>query len=75
MLKILKAKLQQYMNCTFPDLQSGFRKGRDQIADICLIIEKAREFQKTFYSALLIMPKSLTVCITKSSGIFVKRWE
>ena len=61
MLKILQARLQQYMNCALPDLQTGFRKRRgtrDQIANICLIIKKAREFQKTSYSALLVMPKS-----------------
>ena len=49
MLKILQARLQQYMNCELPDVQVGFRKGRgtrDQIANICWIIEKAREFQK-----------------------------
>ena len=64
MLKILQAKLQQYMNCVLPDLQTGFSKGRgtrDQIANLCLIIKKAREFQKASYSVLLIMPKSLTV--------------
>ena len=49
MLKILQARLQQYMNQEFPDIQAGFRKGRgtrDQIANICWIIEKAREFQE-----------------------------
>ena len=49
MLKILQARLQQYVNCEFPDVQAGFRKDRgtrDQIANICWIIEKAREFQK-----------------------------
>ena len=49
MLKILQARLQQYMNCELPDVQAGFRKGRrtrDQITNICWIIEKAREFQK-----------------------------
>ena len=49
MLKILHARLQQYMNCELPDAQAGFRKGRrneDQIANIRWIIEKAREFQK-----------------------------
>ena len=49
MLKILQAKLQQYLNCELPDVQAGFRKGRgtrDQIANICWITEKAREFQK-----------------------------
>ena len=52
MLKILQARLQQYMNRELPDVQAGFRKGRwsrDQIANICCIIEKAREFQKNIY--------------------------
>ena len=52
MLKILQARLQQYVNCELPDFQAGFRKGRgtrDQIANICWIIEKAREFQKNIY--------------------------
>ena len=52
MLKILQARLQQYVSCELPDVQSGFRKGRgtrDQIANICWIIEKAREFQKNIY--------------------------
>ena len=64
MLKILQARLQQYLNCELPDVQAGFRKGRgtrDQIANIHWIIEKAREFQKKFISALLTMPKPLTV--------------
>ena len=52
MLKILQARLQQYMNCELPDVQDGFRKARgtrDQIANICWIMEKAREFQKNIY--------------------------
>ena len=52
MLKILRARLQQYMNHELPDVQAGFRKGRgtrEQIANICWIIEKAREFQKNIY--------------------------
>ena len=52
MLKILQARLQQYMNHELPDVQTGFRKGRgtrDQIANICWIIGKAREFQKNIY--------------------------
>ena len=52
MLKILQARLQQYVNQELPDVQAGFRKGRetrDQIANICWIIEKAREFQKNIY--------------------------
>ena len=51
-LKILQARLQQNLNCEFPDVQAGFRKGRgsrDQIANICWIIEKAREFKKNIY--------------------------
>ena len=64
MLKILQARLEQYVNHELPDVQAGFRKGRgtrDQIANICWIIEKAREFQKNIYSALLTMPKPLTM--------------
>ena len=52
MLRILQARLQQYVNCELPDVQGGFRKGRrirDQIANIHWIIEKAREFQKNIY--------------------------
>ena len=52
MLKILQARLQQYMNCELPDVQAGFRKGREtrnQVANICWIIKKAREFQKNIY--------------------------
>ena len=65
MLRILQARLQHYVNHELPDVQAGFRKGRgtrDQIANICWIIEKAREFQKNI-SALLTMPKPLTVWI------------
>ena len=64
MLKILQARLQQYVNRELPDVQAGFRKGRgtrDQIANICWIMEKAREFQKNTISTLLTMPKPLTV--------------
>ena len=65
-LKILQARLQQYVNRELPDVQAGFRKGRgtrDQIVNICLIIGKAREYQKTSISALLTVPKPLTVWI------------
>ena len=64
---MLQGRLQQYVNCECPDVQSGFRKDRgtrDQIANICWIFKKAREFQKNIYSALLTMPKLLTVWIT-----------
>ena len=67
MLKILQARLQQYVNCEIADDQAGFRKGRgtrDQITNIRWIIEKAKEFQKNIYSALSTMPKPLTVWIT-----------
>ena len=73
MLKILQARLQQYMNRELADVQAGFRKGRgtrDQIANIHWIIEKAREFQKTSTFALLTMPRPLTVWITINCGKF-----
>ena len=66
------------MNRELPDVQAGFRKGRgtrDQIANICWIIEKAREFQKTSISALLTILNPLTVWITINCGKFFKRWE
>ena len=68
MLKILQVRLQQFVNCELPDVQSGFRKGRgtrDQMANNCWIIEKkARESRKTSTSALLAIPKPLTAWIT-----------
>ena len=74
MFKILQVRLQQYMNHEFPDVQAGFRKGRgtrDQIANIRWIIKKARQRQKkTSISALLTMPKPLTVWITINCGKF-----
>ena len=78
MLKILQARPQQYVNHELPDVKAGFRKGRgtrDQIANICWIMEKAREFQKTSISILLTMPKPLTVWITTNCGTFLERWE
>ena len=77
MLKILQARLQEYVNRELPDVQAGFRKDkgtRDQIPNICWIIEKAREFQKNIYFALFTTPKPLTVWITINSGKFWKRW-
>ena len=74
MLKILQARLQQYMNHELSDIQAGFRKGRgtrDQTANICWIMEKAREFQK---KVLLTMPKPLTVLIIIHCGKFLKSW-
>ena len=73
MLKILQARLQQYVNREFPDVQADFRKGRgtrDEIANIRWIMEKAREFQKNSISALLTTPKPLTVWITIHCGKF-----
>ena len=73
MLKILQARLQQYVNHELQDVQAGFRKGRgtrDQIANIHWIIEKARSSRKTSISALLTMPKPLTVWITVNCGKF-----
>ena len=67
MLKSLQARLQQYVNCELPDVQAGFRKGRrtrDQIANIHWIIKKQESSRKTSISALLTMPKPLTVWIT-----------
>uniref|UniRef100_A0A4W2HH93 RNA-directed DNA polymerase n=1 Tax=Bos indicus x Bos taurus TaxID=30522 RepID=A0A4W2HH93_BOBOX len=67
MLKILQARLQQYVNRELPDVQAGFRKGRgtrDQIANICWVIKKQESSRKTSISALLTMPKPLTMWIT-----------
>ena len=67
MLKILQARLQQYVNRELPDVQAGFRKGRgtrNQLANIRWIMEKQESSRKTSISALLTMPKPLTVWIT-----------
>ena len=72
-IKILQARLQQYMNRELPDIQAGFSKGRgarDQIANICWIIKKQESSRKTSISALLTMPKPLTVWITINCGKF-----
>ena len=72
MLKILQARLQQYMNCEIPDVQASFRKGRgtrDQIANICWIIEKAREFQKNTYFCFIDYTKAF------ESVDHNKRWK
>ena len=78
MLKILQARLQQYVNCELPDVQVGFRKGRgtrDHIANIHWSSKKQESSRKTSISALLTMPKPLTVQITINCGKFWKRWE
>ena len=78
MLKILQARLQQYLNHELPWVQAGFRKGRrtrDQIAKIHWITKIARVFQKNIYFCFIDMPKPLTVWITTNCGKFFKRWE
>ena len=78
MLKILQARLQQYVNHELPDVQAGFRKGRrirDQIATSVESSKKQENTRNTSTSALLTMPKPLTVWITINCGEFFKRWE
>ena len=73
MLKILQARLQQYVNCELPDVQAGFRKGRrtrDQIANIAGSSKKQESSRRTSISALLTVPKPLTVWITMNRGKF-----
>ena len=77
MLKILQARLQQYVNWELPDVQDEFRKGRgtrDQVANISWIIEKAREFQKNIYFCFIDYLKTF-VWITINCGKFFKRWK
>ena len=78
MLKILQVRLQQYVNLELPDVKAGFRKGRgtrDQIANICWIIEKAREFQKNIYFCFIDYTKPLTVWIRANCRKFFKKWK
>ena len=81
MLKILQARIQQYMNRELPDVQAGFKKGKgtkDQIANIRWLIEKKKKREnsrKISTSALLTTPKHLTVWITANCGKFFKRWQ
>ena len=75
MLKILQAKLQQYMNHEIPDVQTGFRKGRgtrDQIANICWIIKKAREFQKNIYFCFIDYAKAFNCVDHNKQGKILK---
>ena len=77
-IKLLQVRIQQYVDWEFPDIQAGFRKHRgtrNQIVNICWIIEKAREFQKKSTSASLTMLKHLTLWITTNCGKFLMRWE
>ena len=73
MLKILQARLQQYVNRALPGVQTGFRKGRgtrDQIANMCWIIKKAKEFQKNIYFCFIDYAKAFDVWITINCGKF-----
>ena len=78
MLKILQDRLQQYVNHELPDVQAGFRKGRQpeiKMSTSAGLLKKQESFRKTSISALLTMPKPLTVWITTNCGKFFKRWE
>ena len=78
MLIILQARLQQYVNCKLPDVQAGFRKGRgtrDEMANICWIMRRARELQKNLYFYFMTLPMPFTVWITINCGKFWKRWK
>ena len=73
MLRILQARLQEYITYELPDVQAGFRKGRgtrDQIANICWIMEKGGEFQKNIYFCFIDYAKALTVWLTINCGKF-----
>ena len=77
MLKILQARLQQYMNCKLPDVQIGFRKGRgtrDQIANICWIIEKIKRIPEE-HLLLHWLCQSLWLCGSQQTAKFLKRWK
>ena len=78
MLKILQARLQQYVNWELPDVQAGFTKGkrtRNQIANIHWIIEKARKFQKNIYFCFIDYAKAFDCVDHKNCGKFLKKWE
>ena len=78
MLKILQARLQQYVNCELPDVQAGFRKGRGakgQIANIRWIIKKAREFQKNIYFCFIDYAKAFDCVDHNKLWKILKRWE
>ena len=78
MLKILQARLQQYVNCELPDVQAGFRKGRgtrDQIVNIRWIIEKAREFQKNIYFCFIDYANAFDCVDHSKLWKILKRWE
>ena len=77
MLKILQARLQQYLNCELPDVEAGFRKGRgtrDQFANTCCITEKAREFQKIIYFCFIDYTEAFD-CVGHNKLENSSRWE
>ena len=77
MLKILQARLQQYVTFEHPDVQAGFRKGREtrnQITNICWIIKKARQFQKNIYFCFIDYAKALD-CVNHNNLENSERWE
>ena len=78
MLRILLARLQQNVNCELPDVQAGFRKGRetrDQIANIYWIIKKSREFQKSNYLCFIDYAKAFDCVGHDKRGKFLESWE
>ena len=78
MLKILQARLQQYVNCELPDVQAGFRKGEEpeiKLPTSAGSSKKQESSRETSISAVLTMPKPLTMWITINCGKFCKRWE
>ena len=78
MLKILQARLQQYMIRELPDVQAGFRKGKEPEIKLPTSVgssKKQESYKKTTTSALLTMPKPLALWITTNCGKFLKRWE
>ena len=78
MLKILQVRLQKYMNHEFPDVQAGFRKDRgtrDQVANICWIMEKAKEIQKNIYFCFIDYAKAFHCVDLNKLEKFFKRWE
>ena len=77
-LKILQARLQQYVNRELPDVQAGFKKGRgtrDQTANICWIIKKARQFQKNMYFCFIDYTKAADCVDHNKLWKLLKRWE
>ena len=78
MIKILQDRLQQYVNCELPDVQASFRKGRgtrDQIANMCWIMEKAREYQKNIYFCFIDYAKAFDCMDHNKLWKILKEWE